>query len=253
MEPLKKTVWTGAGVLFLLLCWEAASLICASALLLPGPLPVLEKFIQLISSRRFLQALAGSFSRVFLAMAISVPLGIGAGTLAALDRRVGAFLKPLFQVISATPVIPLILIAFLWFGQSKTAVFTAFLMIFPIVAANTISGINSIDPGLKELFVLYRLSAKEKFFSLYLPGIAPFVAGGLRTALSQCWKVVVAAEVLLQPRISLGLGMQNARAGLETAELFAWTIGAVIAAATTQFALDLAIQAGGIRRRRGRR
>ena len=252
MEPLKKTVWAGAGVLFLLLVWETASLICASALILPGPLPVFEKFISLICSRPFLRALAGSFSRVFLAMAISVPLGIAAGAVAALDRRAGAFLRPLFQVISATPVIPLILIAFLWFGQSKTAVFTAFLMIFPIVAANTISGINSIDPGLKELFVLYKLSAKDRFFWLYLPGIAPFVAGGLRTALSQCWKVVVAAEVLLQPRFSLGLGMQNARAGLETAELFAWTIGAVIAAAITQFALDCALEAGRIGRRKGR-
>ena len=250
---MKKAVWTGAGVLCLLLIWEAASLISASALLLPGPLPVLEKFLSLISSRSFLRALLGSFGRVFLAMAISVPLGILAGTIAALDKRAGAFLKPLFQVISATPVIPIILIAFLWFGQSKTAVFAAFLMIFPIIANNTISGIKSIDPGLKELFILYRFSNKSKFLSLYLPGIAPFVAGGLRTALSQCWKIVVAAEVLLQPRFSLGLGMQNARAGLETAELFAWTIGAVIAAALSQFALDIALEAGRIERGKGMR
>ena len=248
---MNKRVWTGAGILFLLLCWETASLISASGLLLPGPLPVMEKFAQLIFSHTFLSALAGSFGRVFLAMVISVSLGILAGTIAALDKRAGAFLQPLFQLISATPVIPLILIAFLWFGQANTAIFTAFLMIFPIIASNTISGIQSIDPGIKELFVLYRLSAKERFFSLYLPGIAPFVAGGLRSALSQCWKVVVAAEVLLQPRFSLGLGMQNARAGLETAELFAWTAAAVIAAALTQFLLDLAIESVKIKRGKG--
>jgi NitT/TauT family transport system permease protein len=227
------------------LLWETASLIAASTLILPGPLPVLEKFFRLISSQGFINALAGSFGRVFLAMAIATPLGILAGIIASLDIRAGAFLKPLFQIIAATPVIPLILIAFLWFGQSKTAVFTAFLMIFPVIAANTISGIKALDPRLTELFVLYKLSSREKFFSLYLPGIAPFVAGGMRTALSQCWKVVVAAEVMLQPRFSLGLGMQSARAALETTELFAWTIGAVIAAALTQFALDLAIEAGG--------
>jgi len=242
MSRIKNVVWTSVGVLFLLLVWEIASLIAASALLLPGPIPVFNKFLSLIGSPVFLRALAGSFGRVFLAMAISVPLGILAGTVASLDMRSGAFLRPLFQIISATPVIPLILIAFLWFGQSQTAVFTAFLMIFPIIAANTISGIKSIDPGLKELFVLYKLSAKERFLWLYLPGITPFVAGGLRTGLSQCWKVVVAAEVILQPRLSLGLGMQNARAGLETAELFAWTIGAVIAAAVTQVVLDIALR-----------
>jgi len=248
MKTATKAVWTSAGILFLLIAWEIASLINASAILLPGPLPVLEKFFQLIGSEIFLRALAGSFGRVFLAMAISVPLGILAGTVAALDKRAGAFLRPLFQVIAATPVIPLILILFLWFGQSRTAVFAAFLMIFPIIAANTISGIKSLDPGLKELFVLYRLPAREKFVSLYLPGIAPFVAGGLRSGLSQCWKVVVAAEVIVQPRFSLGLGMQTARVSLETAELFAWTIGAVIAAAFTQLLLDIAVDASGIGR-----
>lgn len=241
---MKKAVWTGLGIVSLLLFWEVASLTFASSLLLPGPLPVFKRFLILVSAKPFLRALAGSFGRVLLAMLISVPLGVAAGSAAALDKRAGAFLKPLFQVISATPVIPIILIAFLWFGQDKTAIFTAFLMIFPIIAANTMAGISSLDPKLKELFILYRLPFKERLRSLYLPGIAPFVAGGLRSGLSQCWKVVVAAEVLLQPRFSLGNGMQSARANLETAELFAWTAGAVLAAALSQFALDVVLKRG---------
>jgi NitT/TauT family transport system permease protein len=58
--------------------------------------------------------------------------------------------------------------------------------------------------------------------------------GGLRSALSLCWKVVVAAEVLVQPLRALGTGMQRAKAQLETAELFAWTLGTVLAAAAAQ-------------------
>ena len=239
---MKNRFWAGLGIVFLLLFWEIASLISESSLILPGPLPVFQRFISLVSTRAFLRALAGSAGRVILAMIISVPLGITLGIVAALDKRAASFLNPLFQVISATPVIPLILIAFLWFGQEKTAVFTAFLMIFPIIATNTSAGISSLDPKLIELFSLYRLSSKERFFSLYLPAIAPFTAGALRTGLSQCWKVIVAAEVMLQPRFSLGYGMQAARAGFETAELFAWTAGAVIAAALCQFLLDLAIE-----------
>jgi NitT/TauT family transport system permease protein len=63
--------------------------------------------------------------------------------------------------------------------------------------------------------------------------------GGLRSGLSLCWKVVVAAEVLVQPFRALGTGMQNAKAQLETAELFAWTAGTVCAATAAQFALTL--------------
>lgn len=231
--------WTAGGILLLLLFWEFASLLRGSELLLPGPLPVLRRFIRLIGSGRFLLSLAESGLRVFWGMAISVPLGIMAGAAAGLNRRAGSLLRPLFQVISATPVMSVILIAFLWFGQERTPVFTAFLMIFPVTAAAVIAGLSSLDPKLKELFAVYRISRKERFWSLYLPGIAPFILGSLRGCLSLCWKVVVAAEVLIQPRRALGTGMQAAKAQLETAELFAWTAGTVIAAALSQALLGL--------------
>ena len=226
----------------MLLLWQIASLLAGSELLAPGPIPVLRKLIAIAATKRFLLSLWGSFYRVILGMAISVPLGLILGLVSALDKRAGAALKPLFQVISATPVMSVILIAFLWFGQERTPVFTAFLMIFPVIAANTIEGIKAIDPKLKELFTVYKLPFKERFLSLYLPGIAPFVLGGLRSGLSLCWKVVVAAEVLVQPRFSLGTGMQNAKAQLETAELFAWTAGTVIAAALSQAILSFVLK-----------
>ena len=235
-------VYAAAGIIFLLFLWEIASLLGGNELLLPGPMPVLRKFIALAATGRFLLSLGESFFRVLLGMLISVPLGVIAGAAAGLDKRAGAVLKPLFQVISATPVMSVILIAFLWFGQERTPVFTAFLMIFPVIAANTGAGISAIDPKLKELFSVYRISRKERFFSLYIPGIAPFVLGGLRSGLSLCWKVVVAAEVLVQPRRALGTGMQAAKAQLETAELFAWTAGTVIAAALSQALLTLALR-----------
>ncbi|MDR2922112.1 MAG: ABC transporter permease subunit [Treponema sp.] len=235
-------VYTIAGIIFLLFFWEAASLLRGSELLLPGPVPVLRKFIGLAATGRFLVSLWESFFRVLLGMLISVPLGVIAGIIAGLDRRAGAVLKPVFQVISATPVMAVILIAFLWFGQERTPVFTAFLMIFPVIAANTIAGIGAIDPKLKELFSVYRISRKERLFSLYIPGIAPFVLSGVRSGLSLCWKVVVAAEVLVQPYRALGTGMQAARAQLETAELFAWTVGTVIAAGLSQAILSLVLR-----------
>jgi len=242
--PVKKSTifYSAAGIIFLLALWQGLSLLAGNELLLPGPLPVMRIFISLAATERFWLSLWGSFYRVILGMLVSVPLGMAAGICAALDRRVEAFLKPLFQVISATPVISVILIAFLWFGQERTPVFTAFLMIFPVIAANTIAGINAIDPKLKELFAVYRLSKKERFFSLYIPGIAPFVLGGLRSGLSLCWKVVVAAEVMVQPRRALGTGMQTARAQLETAELYAWTAGTIIAAALCQALLSVILR-----------
>jgi len=243
--------WTIAGIVFLLLVWELAALLYGSGLILPGPLPVLGRLVSLVPTPRFLTALGGSFLRVMAGIVIAVPLGIIAGIAAGLDRRADAFLKPLFSIVSATPVMSVILIAFLFLGAGRTPVFTAFLMVFPVMAANTIEGMRAADPKLKELFIAYRMSRRETLMSLYIPSLAPFILGGVRGSLSLCWKVVVAAEVMVQPLGSLGAGMQQAKAQLETPELFAWTAATVIAAAATQGILSLAIKFYGRRRKKG--
>ena len=234
--------WTLAGIAFLLLVWEIAAKVYGSGLILPGPLPVLGSFISLVSTRRFLLALGGSFLRVLGGIAAAIPLGIAAGIASGLDNRARSFLKPLFSVISATPVISVILIVFLFLGSGKTPVFTAFLMVFPVMTANVIEGIGSTDRRLRELFTAFRMSRGETLKYLYIPSLVPFIIGGLRSSLSLCWKVVVAAEVIVQPLRSLGAGMQQAKAQLETPELFAWTAATVIAAAFTQAILSLMLK-----------
>jgi len=244
-------LWTIAGIVFLFLVWELAALFYGSGLILPGPLPALARLAALVQTRRFFDALGGSFLRVLGGIVIAVPLGVVAGIAAGLDRRAGAFLKPLFSITSATPVMSVILIAFLFLGAGRTPVFTAFLMVFPVMAANTIEGMRGTDSRLKELFTAFRMSRRETLRYLYIPSLIPFILGGLRSSLSLCWKVVVAAEVMVQPLASLGAGMQQAKAQLETPELFAWTAATVIAAAATQGMLSLAMRVYGRRKRGG--
>ena len=241
-------LYTILGIIFLLLVWEIAARVYGSGLILPGPLPVFGRLVALVPTPRFLIALWGSFLRVMGGILIAVPLGIASGIAAGLDRRVNSFLKPLFSVISATPVMSVILIAFLFLGSGRTPVFTAFLMVYPVMAANTIEGMRSTDKKLKELFTAFRMSRRETLKYLYIPSLVPFILGGLRSSLSLCWKVVVAAEVIVQPLRSLGTGMQVAKAQLETPELFAWTAATVIAAALSQGILSLALKRAGWRR-----
>jgi NitT/TauT family transport system permease protein len=240
------------GILALLLLWEGAARMMGSALLLPGPLPVARRLIALAGTERFLRALGESFFRVIRGILISVPLGVAAGIAAGIDRRVRAFLSPLFSVIAATPVMAVILILFLWLGPEQTTVFSAFLMVFPVMAANTQEGVGRVDGGLRELFRVYGLSPGETLRRLYIPSVMPFILGGLRSSLSLCWKVVVAAEVLVQPLRALGTGMQQAKALFETGELFAWTAATVAAAALSQALLSLALSLYRRRDRGGR-
>jgi NitT/TauT family transport system permease protein len=222
--------------------WEGASLFMKSALILPGPLPVLLRFTRLLSNRVFLASLSRSFLRVLMGLVISLPLAVAAGLASGLDRRIAAFIQPFFSVISATPVMALILIVYLWFGVERTPMFTAFLMIFPVMSANTLLGMRSVDKKLLELTRAFGFTWKETIREFYLPSMIPFILGGIKSSLALSWKVVVASEVLVQPFRSLGAGMQRAKAQLETTELFAWTAGTVAAAALSEFIFTLILK-----------
>jgi NitT/TauT family transport system permease protein len=224
-----------AGVLCFLCLWEIGARLSGSELIFPAPLPVGRRLLELARTEGFLRSLGGSFLRVLLGIVLSVPLGMAVGIASGLDRRIGAFLAPFFSVIAATPVMAVILMAFLVFGADRTPVFTAFLVVFPVMAANTMAGVRAVDPKLQELFRLYGVSWGDTVRRLYIPAITPFILGGMKSSLSLCWKVVVASEVLVQPLRALGTGMQRAKAQLETPELFAWTVAAVSAAAFSQW------------------
>jgi NitT/TauT family transport system permease protein len=236
---MRKYLWGGAGIVVMILAWKIASLVVATELLLPPPETVFLRLFTLVTTPRFLRSLAFTFVRLLSALAVSIPLGIVAGLAAGLSARAEAFLRPLFSIIAATPVMSVILIAFLWFGAERTPSFAAFLMVFPVITVNVMAGIKALDPRLEEVFAVYRMNMREKVRYLYLPSLAPFIAGGCRASLSMCWKVVVAAEVLVQPLLALGTGMQRAKAALDTAELFSWTAATVIAAAFSEASLRL--------------
>ncbi|MDR2494867.1 MAG: ATP-binding cassette domain-containing protein [Spirochaetaceae bacterium] len=234
-----RLVWSGAGVAALLLLWELGARLAGSDLLFPGPLPVIRRFIRVSQSPAFFPALFHSFARVVLGIGAAVPLGVALGIVSGLHKTARAFFQPFLTVIAAVPVMSVILIAFLALGAERTPAFTAFLMVFPVATASALEGVASIDRGLREVFRVFSLPRTDRIAYLYIPGIMPFILAALRSGLSLCWKVVAAAEVLVQPVRGLGTDMQRAKAHLETPELFAWTLAVVLAAALSQAPLAL--------------
>ncbi|GMO41510.1 MAG: ABC transporter permease subunit [Termitinemataceae bacterium] len=238
----KKILPVVASILSIFLLWEIVCLLVGNAIILPSPIMVLKTMLGLLGTAAFLAALGATSLRLLIGLLISAPLGIVVGLVCGVNKTVRWFFKPIFTIIAATPVMSVILIAYLAFGSEKTPIFTAFLMVFPVMAANTIAGITAIDTKYIELCNIYNLSRSQRIKYMYLPFIMPFLAGGFRSAMSLAWKVVVAAEVLVQPLAALGSGMQLAKANLETSELFAWTACTVIAAALSELLFSNAVR-----------
>ena len=84
-----------------------------------------------------------------------------------------------FQTVPIIAIAPLLVI---WFGWDRTVVASAFIVsIFPVIA-NTLTGLLSTDPTLRDLFKLYNAKRFATLLKLRLPFALPQVMTGLRIA-----------------------------------------------------------------------
>jgi NitT/TauT family transport system permease protein len=168
--------------LLLLVGWEAlVRHYQLPTYLLPGPIVVAKTLWANLGS---LMASWWFTVKITLgALALAVVGGVLLAALFALSRWVEASLLPLAVVVQVTPIVaiaPLILI----FVDSTTAalLLCAWLVAFFPILSNTVVGLRSSDPGLRDLFRLYRASRWQVLRHLLLPSALPYFMAGLRVA-----------------------------------------------------------------------
>jgi len=182
-----RTGWRSAlgpaiALLLVLGAWEAYCRIAGvPAYILPAPSRVLAT---VVTDWPVLGPALWVTLRIALgALAAAV---LGGGLLAILfaeARWAERTLYPYAVVIQVTPVIaiaPLLVI----YIQSTAVVLlvSAFVVAFFPVLSNTAQGLKSVDPGLDDLFTLYRASRRQRLLRLKIPGALPYFAAGLRIA-----------------------------------------------------------------------
>ncbi|RAV01024.1 ABC transporter permease [Paenibacillus sp. YN15] len=221
---LRSLLRKAAVLVFWLLVWQAAYLAVDRELYLPGPLAVLLRLAELVRLKAFWVDTLHSVVRVAEGFALSMALAVLLGVLSGLSGFVHTLLSPLVTAIKATPVMSFIMIALFWFSSGQVPVFVCFLMCFPIVWTPMVEGIRNVDGQLLEMSRMFRVHLRVRIRRLYIPSLLPFFTPACLNALGFGWKVGVAAEVLSHPARSIGSHLYEAKAYLDSAELFAWTV-----------------------------
>lgn len=150
-------------------------------LLLPAPSAVfLAAFAH---ARPLFGALAETTRSVVIGLLLSSVLGVALGALMSSARWIQRAFYPyalFFQIVPIVAIAPLLVI---WFGYGARAVIAAafIVSIFPVIA-NTLTGLLSVDPALRDLFRLYGASRTTRLRKLDIPWALPFILTGLRIA-----------------------------------------------------------------------
>ena len=212
------------AVLIWLAVWQAASLWVGEALLIASPLSVCLRLVQLCQTSDFWGSILFSMVRIFLGFLLGLVSGMLFAGLAAFLRPVEELLSPLMLVMKATPVASIIIVCLIWIPSRNLSVFTAFLMVFPILYTNLLEGIRATDPQLLEMAELFQVPRYKRLRYIYLSQLIPYLRSGCTVALALSWKAGAAAEVIGIPEGSIGEHLYDAKLYFDTPDLFAWTV-----------------------------
>ena len=217
-KAFKKAAITTAALSFWILIWFLLSKKVSSIFILPSPLEVFPRILEIAATCNFYQVLAASFIRIMLGFVLGSFFGFLLGFFTYYIPFAKAIFSPLMSIIRATPVASFILVVIFWVERDLVPTVISLLMVLPIVWKNTELGLEQRDGQLTELAKVYRFGAWKTLFRIDLPQVIPFVSSACETSLGLAWKAGVAAEVLALPNVSVGEMIFHAKLILEMAD-----------------------------------
>jgi NitT/TauT family transport system permease protein len=169
---------------------------------------------------QLLKGAGATFLRVNVSLLIAALWTIPVGVAIGFNPRLARIAQPLAQIaasVPATALFPVLLIALVRAGGGL-GIGSILLMLLGTqwyILFNVIAGAIAIPSDLKEVSGLFHFSSMQRWTTLILPGIFPYLITGLVTASGGAWNASIIAEYFHlhgQTLSTLGLGAEISRA-----------------------------------------
>lgn len=227
-EIIKNILYPLLGAIIFVIIWQIAAAIMGVELILPSPISTFESLSELLCSVKFWSASLSTVLRSIYSFLIAL---VTAGILATLSFKFPVFAKiisPIIVILNAVPTMSIIMLTLIWMSASSSPVLVGFLIVFPIFYNTIYTALKGVDKRLVQMSKFYKVSNFDMATKLYLPNILPALLSQASNAISLSIKVIISGEVIAMTAGSMGTGMQTAKIFLNTAELLAWTLMAVV-------------------------
>ena len=208
MKKYKSYILGGIMILLVIILWEAASDtglfgkydVSRGKLMLPSPIFVFQRMIELILNGYLLKHIWISFKRVIIGFLGAVLLGLPLGIVMGRNESIKMFIQPLFKILAPIPGVAWVPLSILWFGLGDdAAIFIIVVSAITPIVVNTIQGVEAIDLNLENVMIMLKASKWQSMKFLIIPSVVPYVVIGFKLGLSYAWRVVIAAEMVGVP------------------------------------------------------
>lgn len=146
------------------------------------------------------QEVVPSLWRLGMGFGLAVLVGVSLGMLLGMVSWLDEAARPIVEFMRATPGVAVLPIMMLLVGlgtEMKVGII-ALVATWPILL-NTVDGVRSVEPVLRQVASSYRLSRLDRIRYLVLPNAAPQIFAGARTSLSISVVALVISEMVGTP------------------------------------------------------
>ena len=224
----KKSLYTLIAVVFWIGLWQIVSMIYDMDFVLPSPIRTLEVLCEKVTQTAFWSAVGFSVGRIMLGFALSALLGIFLALLSVRIKAVGVLFDPFCSVMRAVPVASFIILVLVMFSSEYVSVIVSMLMGFPVIYSTLRQGIGATDGELIEVADVFCVGYLGRLRYIYVPHLVPYISSALSVACGLCFKSGIAAEVIGNPRGSVGGQMYLSKISFDMPELLSYTVVIVV-------------------------
>ena len=223
--------------------WQIMAAIIAEEILLPSPLLVFEKFIELLCDKEFYLAILSSFGKILIGFVLSIFFGLILAFISYKSDLFYDFINPVILIFRSIPLASLVIFLLFWIKSKNLSILVSFIMAMPIIYTNTYVGLRSIDKKLMQMADIYQIKEIDRLRSIYFVKTKAFIKSSIISTSGLVLKAGIAAEVIGLPDNSIGKSLYNSKIYLDMPTLLAWTLAILILSFIFEFILKLFLEA----------
>ncbi len=217
---LKKT----AIIFFWILLWQLAALLIHNPIYFASPSETVSELVSQAGGALFWRSVGGSLFRIFGGFAAAAFTAFVLAFAACGRSFIEDMIKPVVAFLKSVPVAAVVVILLIWWGTKLLVLCIAFMVVFPGIYENVLTGLKKTDRSLLEMAKVYRMGWREKFLWIRRFSYRPYLISATEVSLGMAFKSGVAAEIIGLPKNSIGEQLYRDKIYLNTAGVFAWII-----------------------------
>lgn len=220
-SPLR-TLAPVLGVLLLLGMWQAVTMLkLYPTFIIPTPVSVVERLVEVARDGSLWSNTWTTLVEMLVGLGIGLVFGVLVGYAMAKSRALEDALSPLVLALQSTPVVAYAPLLVIWFGSDeRSKIITCALIVFFPMLMNTLVGIRTVPPNLRDLMRSLRATRWQTFAQLEVPAALPVLFGGLKVSAVLAVIGAVVGEFIAADS-GLGYLINRARYNYDTALVFA--------------------------------